>query len=131
VVERVLGLGYRVLMRSTCGALLGLALLAACGSDEAPADRHEISGSVRDARSDAPVGRASVMFVSDALDQAETTSDADGRFSLAVDVREGVAYGTVRASAAGYAAGLPHSVYFDEQPHVITLQLVPQVGAGK
>ena len=59
------------------------------------------------------------------LDEAETASDADGHFSLDVSVREGVAYGTLRASAAGYAPSVAHSVYLDEQPHVITLELVP------
>lgn len=105
--------------------LLIAALLAGCASDEAPTDQHALSGSVRDARTQAAVARATVKFVSDTLDEAETASDADGHFSLEVSVREGVAYGTLRASAAGYAPSVAHSVYLDAQPHVITLELVP------
>lgn len=108
--------------------LLIAALLAGCASNEAPSEQHAISGTVRDARTHAAIARATVEFVSDTLDQAETASDADGHFSLDVSVREGVAYGTLRASAAGYTPSVAHSVYLDEQPHVITLELVP---AGK
>jgi len=112
--------------------VLGLiAWLAACGSDAEPADRFEITGSVRDARSNAPIAKADVSFVSDALDQAEAASDADGHFSLSADVREGVLFGTLRASAAGYETSVAHSVYLDSQPHVIALELTPKASTSK
>src|SRR4029077_3979494 len=104
VLEGVLGLGYVVWMqraRSSLCFLFPLVLLAGCGAEDAPSDRHEISGSVSDARSNAPIAHALVTFESDALDHAETTSDGAGQFSLQVDVREGVEYGSVRASRDG------------------------------
>ena len=109
--------------RSSLCFLFPLALLASCGAEDAPSDRHEISGSVSDARSNAPIAHATVTFDSDALDHAETTSDGAGQFSMQVDVREGVEYGTVRASRDGYESAVAQSVYFDAQPHVLSLKL--------
>ena len=110
--------------RSTsCLVFTMAALLAACGSEDAPSDRHEISGSVKDARSNAPIAHAVVTFESDALDHAETSSDSVGQFSLLVDVRDGVEYGSVRASREGYEPSVAQSVYFDAQPHVLSLTL--------
>ena len=112
-------------------SLAVLAVIASCGGEDAPSDRHEISGSVTDARSNAPIARALVTFQSDALDHAETTSDGDGHFSLQVDVREGVEYGTVRASRDGYEPSVAQSVYFDAQPHVLSLKLTAKESPTK
>jgi len=112
-------------MRCVCSALLALSLLGSCGAEDAPSERHEITGSVRDARSAAPIAKADVRFVSDTLDEAGTTSDGDGRFSLQVDVREGVIFGTVRATRDGYGPSTARSVYFDGLPVVVELELAP------
>ena len=118
-------------MRSLRSCLLILTLHVGCGSEDAPSDRYEINGSVHDARSNAPVEKASVTFVSDALDQADTATDHDGRFSLQVAVREGVAYGTVRATRDGYEPSAARSVYFDGLPIVLDLELVPVASKPK
>lgn len=118
---------YRESMRALPGAsaALGCALLcASCGASETSEARQvEISGSVVDARTGKGIQNATVQFSSDTLDQAETDSDASGRFTLDVSVRQGVAFGTIVARHAGYQPAVSQSVYFDDLPHVFTLEL--------
>lgn len=111
------------MMRCARATLSLMLLIAGCGGEDAPTDSHEISGTVSDARSNAPIAHALVRFQSDALDQAEASSDDDGHFSMQVSVHQGVEYGTVRASHDGYETSVAQSVYFDQQPHVLSLKL--------
>jgi hypothetical protein len=108
---------------------LMIALCNACGGDDAVVRQYEISGRVIDARSGEPVAKAEVDFRSDALDRAETTSDANGDFELTVDVTDGVMFGTISAAHAGYQTPAADSVYFDDLPHVLTLELQPQTAS--
>jgi hypothetical protein len=103
----------------------GFTLWAACGdgSEALDSDRYEISGSVVDARTQQALDQAEVRFVSDVLDRADAHSDKAGKFSFAIDVREGVSFGTVSASHAGYEVGVAQTVYFDESPHLLAFQL--------
>jgi hypothetical protein len=95
--------------------LLALSTVLSCASDdEAEAfGEHDIEGTVSDEFTKKAVSGAKVTFVSDTLDEAETTSDGNGRFELRVEVPEGVRFGTIGASRAGYADSPRISVYFD------------------
>lgn len=108
-------------------AAWGFALWAACGdgSEALDSERYEVSGSVVDAQTQQALDHAEVRFASDVLDRADAHSDKAGKFSFAIEIREGVSFGTVSASLAGYAAGLAQTVYFDESPHLLALQLTP------
>lgn len=59
------------------------------------------------------LGGAKVRFVSDTLDEAETVTEGDGRFTIDVEVPEGVRFGTLEASREGYNDSKQVSVYFD------------------
>jgi hypothetical protein len=85
-----------------------------------------ITGTVRDARTHAALENAEIKFVSDVLDESETVSDKSGRFSLDVLMQDGVSFGSVSASRAGYQSTVAQSVYFDALPHVLTIELQPQ-----
>lgn len=105
-------------------AALCCALWSSCGSaDQGETRQYEISGTVLDARSGKGIEHALVRFSSDTLDKAETESDATGHFTLEVEVDEGVAFGTVVASHPSYQPEVSESVYFDDLPHVVTLEL--------
>jgi hypothetical protein len=106
---------------------LGLLALAACGSaeDEAQSD-HAIEGTVLDEFSKDGLSGARVRFVSDTLDEAETISEADGRFTLAVRVPQGVRFGTLAASRDGYSGSKQLSVYFDGSAPRAELLLRPK-----
>jgi hypothetical protein len=107
--------------------ILLLGALAACVGDESSAETDRaLEGTVRDERADRGISGATVRFVSDTLDRAETTSDSDGRFSLFVQVRDGVRFGTLQASHAGYTDGPKQSVYFDGTEIDIDLALRPR-----
>jgi hypothetical protein len=98
-----------------------LALVAGCGS----ADRVEVSGIVRDSRTQAPLAGARVT----GADGAATHTDADGRFTLAV-VR-GLRT-QLRVSAEGHqdsvqafgadAFTAPESLAFDLQPYELVVE---------
>ena len=104
-----------------------IALAGACGGGEdAVVTQYQISGRVIDARTGAAIANAEVDFRSDALDHAETESDGNGHFSLNVNVTEGVMFGTISASHADYQTPAADSVYFDDLPHVLTLELTPK-----
>lgn len=106
--------------------LLASLALSACAQDESSAETERtIEGTVRDERSDRGISGARVEFTSDTLDRAETTSDSDGRFSLFVQVRDGVRFGTLEASHERYGDGTQQSVYFDGTELNIDLQLRP------
>jgi hypothetical protein len=112
-------------MRNACwiGALwIGL---CGCGQDvsSGPSSEFELEGRVLDDLTGAGIKNAQVNFSSDALDRAETSTDPDGRFTLAVSVREGVAFGVVSAEQESYEPGTARTVYFDGTNHVITLRL--------
>jgi hypothetical protein len=106
---------------------LGLLALAACGSeeDEARSD-HAIEGTVIDEFTKAGLSGATVRFVSDTLDEAETISESGGRFRLAVQVPEGVRFGTLEASRDGYNDSKQLSVYFDGSAPRAELLLRPK-----
>ena len=110
-------------MRRLFGMICAL-WCASCGSSETgEARQFEISGSVVEARTGKGIQNATVHFSSDTLDEAETDTDASGHFTLDVSVREGVAFGTIIARHASYQAAVSESVYFDDLPHVFTLEL--------
>lgn len=116
--------------RARCLVVLGLTLFGACGgSSEAASTRREVSGHVRDARSGSGIAGASIELVSDALDKAETVTDDDGHFSVALDVSDEIAFGHVTASHRDYEPAAAMSVYFDGTQHVIDFEL--QRSAGK
>jgi hypothetical protein len=118
-------------MRSGVVALLLILASIACGSDGADTDApHEIVGSVVDERDGHGISEANIHFSSDTLDEADAASDSAGRFKLSVQLRDGVDYGIVVASHAGYANSPAHSVFFDDSAHVLTLSLQPEA-AGK
>jgi hypothetical protein len=108
-------------------ACLGLIALAACGSEESVArSDHAIEGTVVDEFTKQGLGGATVRFVSDTLDQAETVSEPDGRFTLDVLVVEGVRFGTLEASRDGYNDSKRISVYFDGSALRTELPLRPK-----
>jgi hypothetical protein len=113
-------------MRNCRLALVGMiALCDACGGSDAVVTQYQISGRVIDARSGGAIAKAEVDFSSDALDHAETASDGNGHFELNVNVTDGVLFGTISASHADYQTPAAESVYFDDLPHVLTLELQP------
>jgi hypothetical protein len=112
---------------------LGLGLIALCGFLACAGDdngeafgEHDIEGTVQDEFTSRGVSQAKLTFVSDTLDRAETTSDQAGRFVLHVEVPEGVRFGTLEASGAGYADSAKASVYFDGSALRIDLKLRPK-----
>ena len=96
-------------------AWLGLFLLCACAEDEAfgADDEFMIEGTVQDDFTGRGLSGAKVVFVSDALDRSETFSEGEGRFTLRVELADGVRFGTLEASRDGYAKSPKTSVYFD------------------
>lgn len=98
---------------------------SACGEDSStgPSSPFELEGRVLDDLTGAGVESAAVTFSSDALDQAQTTTDPSGHYTLDVRVREGVQFGIVSAKRDGYEPGPAHTVYFDGSTHVIDLRL--------
>jgi hypothetical protein len=112
-------------MRNTCRVGALLIALCGCGQDvsSGPSSQFELEGRVLDDLTGVGIKNAQVNFSSDALDQAETSTDPDGQFTLAVSVREGVAFGIVSAEQESYEPGTARSVYFDGTTHVITLRL--------
>lgn len=106
------------------GVMFGLPLFGACaGSSEAPSTRRDVSGRVRDAQSGDGIAGASIELVSDALDKAETSTDDDGHFSVALDVSDDVVFGHVTASHRDYEPAAAMSVYFDGTQNVIDFAL--------
>lgn len=110
-------------LRTAC-LVISLPLFGACaGSGEASSTRRELSGQVRDAQSGSGIAAASVAFVSDALDTAETATDDDGHFSLAVDLGDDIVFGHVTASQRDYEPAAAMSVYFDGTQNVLSFEL--------
>jgi hypothetical protein len=104
--------------------VISLPLFGACaGSSEARSTLREVHGEVRDAQSGNGIAAASVIFVSDALDNAETSTDDDGHFSLAVDVSDAIVFGHVTASHHDYEPSAAMSVYFDGTQNALTFEL--------
>lgn len=116
------GLDYRRSMRFTYGSAVLLAL-GACAQGGDPSSPFELSGRVLDELTGRGLEGAKVRFNSDTLDRAESRSDGDGHFEFTVEVRDGVRFGTIRATRDGYVNGTPHSVYFDDSADTITLRL--------
>jgi len=101
--------------------------VSACAEDESATETERtIEGNVRDERSDRGISGAAVEFVSDTLDRAQTRSDSDGQFTLFVQVRDGVRFGTLEASHERYEDSASRSVYFDGTELNIDLQLRPR-----
>ena len=78
---------------------------------------------MRDAQSGSGIAAAFVEFVSDALDKAETATDDDGHFSLAIDVSDDIVFGHVTASQRDYEPAAAMSVYFDGTQNVLMFEL--------
>ena len=113
-------------MRAASRALLSAVLLAgvaSCGST--PGLTHELSGYVRDADTNAPVGGAMVTFRSDTLMTYDTTSADDGQYRLLVDVD--VPFGQLSAMHDGYD-GVQTTVYFDTDIRRVDLPMHKQAG---
>lgn len=107
--------------------LLGFCALCACGGDDDEAfDDHEIQGTVVDEFTSRGLTGAKVSFVSDALDSANAVSEKDGKFTLRVEVSDGVRFGTLEASRDGYADSPKVSVYFDGSALRAELRLRPK-----
>lgn len=85
--------------------------------------RHVVDGEVVDAQSGDGIANASIEFLSDTLDRAETVTDGDGRFTLDVDIDNGVEYGHVTARHPDYETAAAASVYFDGVERVVTIEL--------
>lgn len=101
--------------------------LSCASDDEAEAfGEHDIEGTVLDEFTNRGISGAKVTFVSDALDRAETTSESEGRFVLRVEVAEGVKFGTIGATKAGYVDSPKISVYFDGSALRTELKLRPK-----
>lgn len=114
----------RAQQRFTAWLAISLPLFGACAdAAEASATSREISGQVRDAQSGSGIAAASVEFVSDALERAETATDDDGRFSLTVQVSDDIAFGHVTASHRDYEPAAAMSVYFDGTQNVLRFEL--------
>ena len=99
--------------------------LGGCAQDAGigPTSEFELVGTVVDDRSGEGIEFAEINFSSDALDEAQTTTDADGHFEFQVRVREGVEFGVVSAQHDGYEPSPAHTIYFDGSTHVIALRL--------
>jgi len=93
-----------------------------CAGDDSVA-HGELAGMVSDDLTGRGVPGATVSFVSDALDRARTVTEPDGSFTLRVAVTDGVRFGTLEASRAGYADSQQVSVYFDGSSQRIELRL--------
>lgn len=106
--------------------LIALCGLGACGSDDAAFSDHDIEGTVQDEFTEHGITGATVTFVSDTLDRAETTSEKDGRFVLHVVVPDGVRFGTIEASHSGYSDSPKTSVYFDGSALRAELRMRPK-----
>lgn len=111
-------------------ALIGLIAcgLIACASDDdvEAFGEHAIEGTVQDELTSRGLTGAKVTFVSDTRDAAEAISGNDGRFVLHVELPEGVRFGTIEASHAGYADSAKASVYFDGTALRTELKLRPK-----
>jgi hypothetical protein len=120
-------------MRRMSTPILIAAFATSCAGDDAtgPGSQYELAGSVLDDRSGSGLRGATVQFRSDTLDLSEAETDGDGRFSLAVRVREGVTFGTISAAHDSYAPGAARTVYFDGSDHVITLRLRQAPGSAR
>jgi hypothetical protein len=109
------------------GSIALCGLFACAGDDQAAAfGDHDIEGTVLDEFSAHAISGAKVVFVSDTLDRAETTSDQSGRFVLHVEVPEGVRFGTIEASRTGYADSAKASIFFDGSALRTELKLRPK-----
>jgi hypothetical protein len=107
-------------------AWLGLMLVCACAQDEVGAvDEFTIEGTVQDDFTSRGVSGAKVEFVSDTLDRAETITESDGRFTLHVELADGVEFGTLEASRSGYTNSPKASVYFDGSAPRAELRMRP------
>ena len=95
----------------------------ACGSSGGSSTQRSVTGQVSDAQSGRGIAQAAVELTSDALDHAETTTDAEGRFTLDVSVSEGILFGSVRARHRDYAEAPARTVYFDGEQNVVEIAL--------
>ena len=96
-------------------------LFAGC-SEETPeaAQDVEVSGYVKDEVTKRVIRRAAVMFTSDVLDTASTTTDDDGYYEMAVTTNSPT--GRIAVTATGYLPG-EVSVYFDVPSRRVDVEL--------
>jgi hypothetical protein len=104
-----------VVVLATLGSSIG-----AC--EDSPTEFYEVTGVISDERSTEPIGGARVVFTSDTLYTAETTTDGDGVYRLVVETDH--PFGQIRAEAGGYLPG-ERSVYFDGTDRRIDIALRP------
>ena len=105
--------GRRALLTLVCSFFVGCA-------EEAPTDAFELSGYVTERDGGAPVSGARVIFTSDTLYTAETTTNDDGLYEMVVETDR--PFGQVRAEAAGYE-NEERSVFFDSPSRRLDLTL--------
>jgi hypothetical protein len=104
------------------GAVLGLAV--GCGEEENPnVDTYELSGYVRDTLDNRAISGATVTFRSDTLRMADARTDGEGLYEMVVETD--VAFGQVRAEAAGFQ-GAEASVFFDTPRRRVDIRLRPE-----
>jgi hypothetical protein len=94
--------------------------MGAC--DVSPTELYELSGVVSDERTGDPISGARVVFTSDTLYTAETTTNGDGVYRFIVETDH--PFGQVRAEAGGYVPN-ERSVYFDGADRRLDIQLRP------
>lgn len=103
-----------------------MAMLAVACGEAAPGAAYDLSGRVQtelvEGSAPMPLGGATVRFTSDTGHVSETVSGDDGRYEM--QVFSDVAFGQVRAEAAGFVAS-DRTVYFDVPQRRIDFVLRP------
>jgi hypothetical protein len=94
-----------------------------CGDGDATSSRRSVTGQVVDAQSGRGIPAATVELVSDTLDKAEAVTDGDGRFSMNLDLRDGVDFASISARHPDYQSAASRSVYFDGTENVLEIEL--------
>lgn len=92
---------------------------------EGVVDERALSGRVLDDLSGSGVSGATVVFVSDTLDETRTVTDGHGRFEMTVELTAQVRLGHLYAEAAGYQRSPRVSIFFDGTERSAELRLRP------
>jgi hypothetical protein len=103
-------------------AILLASLASACG-DPSPTETRELSGYVRDERTERPVRSATVTFRSDTLYTSSAVTDRDGLYEMVVETDTD--FGQVRVEAVGYFPA-ERTVFFDSRRRRVDFLLRPQ-----
>lgn len=113
-----LNFGMRFMTRAVViAALVGAS--AGC-ADDGDALRGAVHGTVRDAADGKSIKGAEVAFLSDTLEEADDTTDAQGRF--VINVAASTPSGRLTASKRGYQASTV-SVFLDDGEVKIDIEL--------